>query len=118
MTFSQTFLLCLFVGASTALKVLGFEPVPDENGLYRMGDMILDENQMKLFVGTEEEKEMAARQAVEKKWNRWSNNVMPYKIDSSVGWHNVEIRKIKSAIKELNDALANCFEIRYSTITY
>ena len=93
--------------------VQDFEDVPDENGLYRMDDMLLEEHQMKLFVGTEEEKEMATRQAVAKKWNKWSNNVMPYQIDSSVGYNSVEIRAIKGAIKELNDALANCFEIRY-----
>ena len=105
----QAILLCFSLGISTALKIQDLELNPDKNGLYRIDDMLLNEDQMKQFYGHDDE--VASRQAVAKQW-RWTNNVMPYKIDSSVGWDKYEKKRIKESIQDLNAALTNCFEIR------
>ena len=84
----------------------------DENGNYRIDDMVLTEEQFKLNYGTEEEKkEFFDRQGIPGSQYRWPNNELPYQFSSEITSSNRNI--VKNAIAEFNSKLAGCFTIRY-----
>ena len=84
---------------------------PDENGNYKIDDMIMTEDQFKMHYGTEEEKkEYLDRQGIPGSQYRWSNNEIPYQISSQFSSSNVN--KIKNAIADFNSRMSGCFTIR------
>ena len=84
---------------------------PDENGNYKIDDMIMTEEQFKMNYGTEEEKkEYLDRQGIPGSQYRWSNNEIPYQISSQFSSSNVN--KIKNAIADFNSRMSGCFTIR------
>ena len=101
----------------TPLPILGKRPLmpnfvePDENGNYRIDDMILTEEQFKLNYVTEEEKKaFLDRQGIPGSEFRWTNNELPYQFSSEINPSNRDI--VKNAIVEFNSKLAGCFTIR------
>ena len=82
-------------------------PERNEDGLYRVDDMLLDETQYKINFGnfgTEEE-----RQAIGKSY-KWPNGIVPYKFEESVP--DSRKKKIRAAIAVMNKAFANCITIK------
>ena len=85
----------------------GSMPERNEDGLYRVDDMLLDETQYKINFGnfgTEEE-----RQAAGKSY-KWPNGIVPYKFEESVPASRKKI--IRAAIAVMNKAFANCITIK------
>ena len=81
-------------------------PMITENGHYQVDDMVFTEGQYKYHYGTEEEQ----RQAHPSATARWTNKIMPYAFDPSVSASNRA--KVNNALKELNNALANCVQVK------
>ena len=81
-------------------------PMITENGHYQVDDMVFTEGQYKYHYGTEEEQ----RQAHPSATARWTNKIMPYAFDPSVSSSNRA--KVNEALKELNNALANCVQVK------
>ena len=84
-----------------------YMPERNEDGLYRVDDMLLDETQYKINFGnfgTEEE-----RQAIGKSY-KWPNGIVPYKFEESVPASRKKI--IRAAIAVMNKAFANCITIK------
>jgi len=89
-----------------------YMPERNEDGLYRVDDMLLDETQYKINFGnfgTEEE-----RQAAGKSY-KWPNGIVPYKFEESVP--DSRKKKIRAAIAVMNKAFANCITIKETTST-
>ena len=83
---------------------------PDEDGNYRIDDMVMDEVTFKRNFGTDEENAKLDRQGLPKGINEWPNKELPYVISSEFSYANRQ--KIKSAIQNFNNVFAGCFKIR------
>ena len=83
---------------------------PDEDGNYRIDDMIMDEITFKRNFGTKEENAELDRQGLPKGVGDWPNNEVPYDFHSEVKWEHRQ--KVKAAIKDFNNQLAGCVKIR------
>ena len=85
--------------------------LPDEDGFYRMDDMILDEIQYKYHFGTEEERnEVTDRYAIgDLNW-RWPNAEIVY--DFHPQMTTADRTDIENAIYKLNNNLGGCPSLR------
>ena len=81
-------------------------PKITEDGHYQVDDMVFLEGQYQYHYGDEEEQ----RQALASATSRWTNKIMPYAFDYSVSSSNQN--KVRVALRELNNALANCIQVR------
>ena len=84
--------------------------VRDEDGNYRIDDMLLDERTFKRNFGTEEEIAELSRQAVPPGSERWPNGVMPYAFDSDVSYSLRQ--KVQQALATYNSIFGGCINIR------
>ena len=84
--------------------------VRDEDGNYRIDDILVDEETFKRNFGTDEENAKLDRQGLPKGINEWPNKELPYVISSEFSYANRQ--KIKSAIQNFNNVFAGCFKIR------
>ena len=96
--------LC-FGGTKTRNLVqdMEYQPIKNSNGYYMLDDMLLDENQIKLFYGTE--KSGAARV------NRWPNGVIPYRYSAQIPSH--DRKAIKGSLQIFNEQFRGCLRTRY-----
>ena len=78
-------------------------PIRNSDGYYILDDMLLDENQIKLFDGTG--KSGAANV------NRWPNGVIPYKYSSQIPNH--ERKAIEGSLRVFNEEFKGCLSTRY-----
>ena len=81
-------------------------PKITEDGHYQVDDMVFLEGQYQYHYGDEEEQ----RQALASATSRWTNKIMPYAFDYSVSSSNQN--KVRVALRELNNALANCIKVQ------
>ena len=89
--------------------VICFEgPIRNSDGYYILDDMLLDENQIKLFDGTDRS---GATNAI-----RWPNGVIPYKFSSKI---QPRYRKaIKGSLHIFNEEFRGCLKTRYNFSFY
>ena len=76
----------------------------DENGNYKVGDMIMSPSQYSPISNRGQE---SGRKDLK---FRWTNGVVPYKIEDSFNNHDRAV--IEDTIKSLNQELGGCVEIR------
>ena len=84
--------------------------VRDEDGNYRIDDMLLDERTFKRNFGTDEEIAELSRQAVPPGSQRWPNGVMPYAFDNDVSYSLRQ--KVQQALATYNAIFGGCINIR------
>ena len=89
----------------TSIEEWDHMPERNEEGFYRVDDMLLDEGQYRANFGTEEE-----RQAIHYTNMRWPDNTMQFIFHSSVP--DKRRAKIRAAIAAINKALDGCFQIK------
>ena len=94
-------IFCLFMINTTVAKAnLNI----DENGNYKVDDMIMSPSQYSpISNGGQESGQKDLK-------FRWTNGVVPYKIDYSFNNHDRAV--IEDTIKSLNQELGGCIEIR------
>ena len=78
-------------------------PIRRSDGYYMLDDMLLDENQIKLFDGTDRS---GATNAI-----RWPNGVIPYKYSSQIPNH--ERKAIEGSLRVFNEEFKGCLSTRY-----
>ena len=89
--------------------VICFEgPIRNSDGYYILDDMLLDENQIKLFDGTG--KSGAANV------NRWPNGVIPYKYSEQIPSN--DRKAIKGSLHVFNEEFRGCLKTRYNLSFY
>ena len=94
-------IFCLFMINTTVAKAnLNI----DENGNYRVDDMIMSPNQYSPISNHGQESGQKDLKY------RWPNGVVPYKIENSFNDHDRAV--IEDTIKSLNQELGGCIEIR------
>ena len=80
-----------------------YQPIRNSDGYFMLDDMRLDENQIKLFYGTD--KSGAANV------NRWPNGLIPYKYSSQIPNH--ERKAIEGSLRVFNEEFKGCLSTRY-----
>ena len=103
------FVLC-FGGTKTRNLVQDkeYQPIKNSDGYYMLDDMLLDENQIKLFDGTG--KSGAANV------NRWRNGVIPYKFSEQIPSN--DRKAIKGSLHIFNEEFRGCLKTRYNFSFY
>ena len=103
------FVLC-FGGTKTRNLVQDkeYQPIRNSDGYYMLDDMLLDENQIKLFDGTG--KSGAANV------NRWPNGVIPYKFSEQIPSN--DRKAIKGSLHIFNEEFRGCLKTRYNFSFY
>ena len=103
------FVLC-FGGTKTRNLVQDkeYQPLRNSDGYYMLDDMLLDENQIKLFDGTG--KSGAANV------NRWPNGVIPYKFSEQIPSN--DRKAIKGSLHIFNEEFRGCLKTRYNFSFY
>ena len=98
------FVLC-FGGTKTRNLVQDkeYQPIKNSDGYYMLDDMLLDENQIKLFDGTDR---AGATNAI-----RWPNGVIPYKYSSQIP--SKDRKAIKGSLHIFNEEFKGCLKTRY-----
>ena len=92
-------IFCIFI-INTAVANLNI----DENGNYRVDDMIMSPSQYSPISNLGQESGQKNLKF------RWPNGVVPYKIQNSFNDHDRAV--IEETIKSLNQELGGCIEIR------
>ena len=83
----------------------------DDIIVHQVGDMILDEFQLKMLSGSEGMD--SSRNAIALKKYRWTNGEVPYKFDEEVDVVPENIRnQIKSVVAEMNSKISGCTYVR------
>ena len=85
--------------------------VRDEDGNYRIDDILVDEETFKRNFGTDEERAELSRQAIKAGAKLWPNGVMPYAFDSDVSYSLRQ--KVQQATQAYNQVFGGCINIRY-----
>ena len=80
-----------------------YQPIRNSDGYYMLDDMLLDENQIKLFDGTDRS---GATNAI-----RWPNGVIPYKYSSQIP--SKDRKAIKGSLHIFNEEFKGCLKTRY-----
>ena len=80
-----------------------YQPIRNSDGYFMLDDMRLDENQIKLFYGTD--KSGAANV------NRWPNGVIPYRYSAQIPSH--DRKAIKGSLQIFNENFKGCLRTRY-----
>ena len=103
------FVLC-FGGTKTRNLVQDqeYQPLRNSDGYYMLDDMLLDENQIKLFDGTDRS---GATNAI-----RWPNGVIPYKYSSQIP--SKDRKAIKGSLHIFNEEFRGCLKTRYNFSFY
>ena len=83
--------------------------MPDEDGLYHVGDILYDEARFKQIFGNETERLMNRNAIADPKY-RWPNGELPFIFTDQVSDEaRVDIRKY---VSDLNKQLAGCLKIK------
>ena len=83
--------------------------VPDEDGLYHVGDILYDEARFKQIFGNETDRLMNRNAIADPKY-RWPNGELPFIFTDQVSDEaRVDIRKY---VSDLNKQLAGCLKIK------
>ena len=85
-----------------------YQPIKNSDGYYMLDDMLLDENQIRLFDGTG--KSGAANV------NRWPNGVIPYKYSEQIPSN--DRKAIKGSLHIFNEEFRGCLKTRYNFSFY
>ena len=89
-------------------------PMRNSDGYYMLDDMLLDENQIKLFYGTDEERSGAAKIGY---WvKRWPNGVIPYSYSSQIPHQDREA--IEASLSIFNEEFKGCLSTRYFSFKF
>ena len=80
-----------------------YQPIKNSDGYYMLDDMLLDENQIKLFYG--KDKNGAANV------NKWPNGVIPYRYSAQIPSH--DRKAIKGSLQIFNEQFRGCLRTRY-----
>ena len=83
-------------------------PIRKSDGYYMFDDMLLDENQIKLFDGTDRS---GATNAI-----RWPNGVIPYKYSSQIP--SKDRKAIKGSLHIFNEEFKGCLRTRYYCFSF
>ena len=83
-------------------------PIRRSDGYYMFDDMLLDENQIKLFDGTDRS---GATNAI-----RWPNGVIPYKYSSQIP--SKDRKAIKGSLHIFNEEFKGCLRTRYYCFSF
>ena len=83
--------------------------IPDEDGLYHVGDILYDEPRFKQIFGTKEERIMNRNALSDPKY-RWPKGVLSFVFTEDVGEEaRSEIRKY---VTKFNDVMKGCVNIK------